>query len=107
MAKQNCWEFKKCGREINGANVDKYGICPAADNVSADGFCGGKNGGRACVYIIGTLCDGVCQMSLRNKEKACDECEFHIQLKKEHSKEMNIFAYLEYVNKDNKKLSEK
>jgi len=98
MAKQNCWEFKKCGREAGGINSDKLGVCPAAMDLQADGFCGGKNGGRACVYIIGTLCDGTCQITYKNKEKMCDTCEFYLQLKKEHPKEMTIFSYLDYIN---------
>ena len=63
MTKQNCWEFKKCGREPGGGNILKEGVCPAATFELADGFCGGKNGGRACAYIIGTLCSAdVCKI---------------------------------------------
>jgi len=103
MEKQNCWEFKKCGREVGGINADKLGVCPAASEVRADGFCGGVNGGRACMYIVGTLCDGVCQRSYKNKEKFCNECEFHATLKKEHPKEMTIFSYLDYISEKKKK----
>ena len=101
MAKQNCWEFKKCGREIGGINAEKLGVCPAASETQADGFCDGKNGGRACVYIIGTLCDGGCQISFKNKEKLCDTCEFHEQLKKDYSEKMTIFSYLEFIREKN------
>lgn len=103
MAKQNCWEFKKCGREPGGINSDELGVCPAAMDAGADGFCGGKNGGRACVYIVGTLCEDKIQKSYKEKERVCDECEFHILLKKEHPKEMTIFSYLDYINRDKKK----
>ena len=103
MVNQNCWEFKKCGRELGGINVDKLGICPAATNEQADGFCGGKNGGCACVYITGTLCDGDCQMTYESKQKMCQECDFHLQLKKEHPEEMTIFSYLDYMAKRNNK----
>jgi len=27
MAKLNCWEFMKCGREVGGKNVKELGIC--------------------------------------------------------------------------------
>jgi len=37
------------------------GVCPAATFEAADGFCEGKNGGRACVYITGTFCSGTIQ----------------------------------------------
>jgi hypothetical protein len=44
----NCWEFKKCGREPNGINVTKLGVCPAASCENVDGIHNGKNGGRCC-----------------------------------------------------------
>ena len=44
----NCWEFKKCGREPNGVNADRLGVCPAAINEDVDGLHNGKNGGRCC-----------------------------------------------------------
>ena len=25
----NCWEFKKCGRQAEGANQESKGLCPA------------------------------------------------------------------------------
>ena len=28
--KQNCWEFKKCGREQGGIKSAEFGVCPAA-----------------------------------------------------------------------------
>jgi hypothetical protein len=103
MEFQNCWEFKKCGREIGGVNVERDGLCQAAANEAADGFCGGKNGGRACVYIIGTLCDGVCQRTYKEKRPFCDNCEFHLQLKKEFPKEMTILSYLVYIERKKEK----
>lgn len=103
MKKQNCWEFKKCGREIGGINADKEGVCPAACNIDANDFCGGKNGGRACIYITGTLCDNSCQTTYQKKEKLCNQCEFYALLKKEHPEEMAIFSYFDYIIKHSKK----
>lgn len=103
MEFKNCWEFKKCGREAGGINVEKDGVCPAATEEIADGFCGGKNGGRACVYIIGTLCDGIRQKTFKGKRHFCDECEFRFQLKKEFPKEMTIISYLNYIEKKKEK----
>lgn len=91
-AKQNCWEFKKCGREPGGQNVQD-GVCPAATFTLGDGFCGGKNGGRACVYITGTFCDSKLQGTHREKEKDCQVCEFYNMLKSECKDEMNIFSF--------------
>ena len=47
--KQNCWEFHNCGREEGGARATEMGVCPAASATEADGFCDGKNGGRAMI----------------------------------------------------------
>lgn len=99
MARENCWEFKKCGREIGGVNAGRDGVCPAAGNFSADGFCDGKNGGRACIYVIGTLCDGEQWQAYENKEKRCGKCEFYQKLKREHADGMTIFSYVDYVIK--------
>ena len=32
IMKKNCWEYKKCGREVGGAKVKDLGVCPAATN---------------------------------------------------------------------------
>jgi len=61
--KINCWEFRKCGREPNGAKAAKLGICPVSIDASADGLNGGKNGGRICWVI--------------NEKPYCYHCEFH------------------------------
>ncbi len=55
MNKLNCWEFMKCGREPGGARVSEKGICRAATDTSASGLNGGKNGGRICWAIVGTI----------------------------------------------------
>lgn len=78
MAKQNCWEFKKCGREPGGAKVAELGICSAAKETRVDGTNGGKNGGRACWPISGTLCGGKAQGTFAAKLGNCMKCEFYI-----------------------------
>lgn len=97
MSKINCWEFKKCGREPGGANIDELGACPAATLAAANGFCGGKNGGRACAYITGTYCSGVIQGTSKEKEKNCECCDFYKELKKEHGSEMYVTIFSKYV----------
>ncbi|MBI5026246.1 MAG: hypothetical protein HZC12_05880 [Nitrospirae bacterium] len=97
MAKQNCWEFKKCGREPNGAKVNELGVCPAATFTATDGFCGGKNGGRACAYITGTFCAGIIQGTYREKEKNCTVCDFYKILRQEHGNEMTYLSFSTYV----------
>jgi len=76
MKKQNCWEFKHCGRQPSGANAAQLGVCPAATAASANGINSGINGGRACWAIAGTLCGGVVQGSYATKVANCMNCEF-------------------------------
>lgn len=78
--KSNCWEIKKCGREIDGAKAGELGICPAAEETRADGLNGGTNGGRACWAIAGTFCDGVAQGTFASKLATCIACDFFRQV---------------------------
>jgi len=75
--KQNCWEFKKCGRETGGNKNAELGICPAASDVRLDKTNSGKNGGRSCWVIAGTLCGGKVQGIFAQKQKNCMLCEFY------------------------------
>jgi hypothetical protein len=76
LGRQNCWEFKDCGRESGGHSVASLGVCPAASNAIADGIHGGRNGGRACWGIVGTYCAGEVQDSLAAKLHRCVGCDF-------------------------------
>ena len=75
--KQNCWEYKKCGREPNGLKAAELGVCPAAIETRTDGINSGKNGGRSCWALTGTLCGGVVQGSFAAKLGNCLKCEFY------------------------------
>lgn len=74
--KKNCWEIKKCGRELGGANADELGICPASVNSKGDGINEGKNSGRVCWAVAGTLCNGKVQGEFVHKQVSCMECSF-------------------------------
>ncbi|MFH2137654.1 MAG: two-CW domain-containing protein [Candidatus Omnitrophota bacterium] len=102
MLKQNCWEFKGCGRNINGAKSKELGVCPAAQAKEAQGFCGGTNGGRACVYICGTFCVGIVEGAQKDKEKNCVNCEFYKLLRQEEKASFNAFKYIERVKAQKK-----
>lgn len=82
----NCWEYKKCGREDT---------CKAATFELADGFLGGKNGGRACIYITGSLCNSVRYGS--PKANNCKSCGFYKILKEEHGRDMNVLAFSHFI----------
>ena len=75
--KINCWEYKKCGREPNGARVEELGVCPAAIYPHADGVNEGINGGRICWAIVGIYSCYASLSSLSQKETLCSDCEFH------------------------------
>jgi len=83
MGKLNCWEFKKCGREPGGVNVSQIGVCPAAIEASADGQNGGKNGGRICWAVTGTLCEGEVQGTSAQKRISCLICDFYELVREE------------------------
>jgi hypothetical protein len=77
MAKLNCWEFKNCGRQPGGSKAAELGICPAATDARVNGVNGGRNGGRACWAVTGTLCGGKVQGSFATKLLNCQQCEFY------------------------------
>lgn len=82
-ARQNCWEFKSCGREPGGARVTELGVCPAAQYTPADGTHGGRNAGRICWAVAGTFCGGVVQGSFAQKRATCLACSFFATVKAE------------------------
>jgi len=81
--RQNCWEFKTCGREPGGARVHEMGVCPASTATKAHGIHGGQNGGRCCWALVGTLCGGIEQNSLVAKLHQCVGCDFRTMVETE------------------------
>jgi hypothetical protein len=75
--KANCWEFMQCGREPGGDFVDELGVCPAAEDPAFGGINEGKNGGRACWAVSGTLCLGRVQEGFSSKQCDCERCDFY------------------------------
>jgi hypothetical protein len=85
--KQNCWEFKKCGRIPGGEKAAELGECPASTKTTANGVNGGKKGGRICWAIAGTFCGGKVQGTYAYEIPTCMNCEF---LKKVRFEEFHI-----------------
>lgn len=83
MLKENCWEFKKCGRQPGGAKVGELGLCPASTDALAEGVNGGKKGGRLCWAVTGTFCGGKVQGTFAQKQLSCMTCEFFKKVKEE------------------------
>lgn len=88
--KQNCWEYKRCGRQPQGANTRAMGVCPAAIEETLDGVHGGTNAGRACWVVAGTLCGGTVQGTFGAKYLSCEKCDFYQQTR---SEERTHFQY--------------
>lgn len=76
VAKLNCWEFKKCGRQPGGRNALELGVCPAVTDKELDGLHGGENAGRACWLVAGTMCNGEIQGTFAQKYGNCERCDF-------------------------------
>ncbi len=85
MSTQNCWEFKKCGREPGGAKAAEMGVCPASIETRTNGIHHGSNGGRSCWAVTGTFCGGKVQGSFATKLVSCMECEFFKMVGKEEA----------------------
>jgi hypothetical protein len=81
--KKNCWEVKNCGRQLGGKKVKELGICPASMEARLDGIHNGKNAGRSCWVVAGTLCGGAEQGTFAKKFHSCETCEFYETVKKE------------------------
>jgi len=96
MAKKNCWEITKCGREQDGSKASELGVCPAATSSQYDGINGGTNAGRFCWAVENTHCVG--STPYAKKLLNCIECDF---FKKVQDEESNNFVMLpSKLNKD-------
>ncbi|MEZ5398986.1 MAG: hypothetical protein R2729_04900 [Bryobacteraceae bacterium] len=88
---QNCWDFKKCGRQPGGSRAADLGICPASVDTRVDGLNGGGNGGRICWALSGTLCGGKVQGTFAQKLAHCRECDFYQKVHTEQGKAVQSF----------------
>lgn len=88
MARQNCWEVTRCGRQPGGHKEAELGTCPASVESRADGINGGRNGGRACWALAGTLCRGEVQGSFATKLANCMQCSFYLQVAEEEGADL-------------------
>lgn len=85
--KKNCWEFKNCQQLQDPAHQNSAGLCPAFLEAKLDGVHGGKNGGRSCWAVAGTMCNGDLEGSYYQKKKNCTECEFYQSVMAEEGEE--------------------
>ena len=71
MTDKNCWEFKKCGRELGGIKVKDLGVCPA-----------NPSHGRDCWVVAGTFCGGKIQGTNAQKHATCMVCDWYKEVKR-------------------------
>ena len=94
---KNCWEFMDCGREPGGINSKKLGICPAASSNKFDGINNGKNAGRYCWHVAGTLCKGKIQGTFAEKYGDCLACPFYFRIHKDEITNQNDLCKIEEI----------
>lgn len=87
MGKENCWDVMKCGRELNGVNTTKYGLCPATQSSVFDGVNMGTRGGRFCWGVAGTYCKGYAAGNYAQKLANCINCKFLKQVIREEGRD--------------------
>ncbi len=83
MVKINCWEFMNCERQPDGGKISELGLCPASTMEKSDGLNEGKNGGRACWALTGTLCGSKVQGAFATKIRNCMKCDFYKRVQSE------------------------
>jgi hypothetical protein len=81
-------------RQAGGVNVSALGICPATVETRLDTIHGGKNAGRACWVVAGTLCQGKVQGTFAQKFQNCETCEFYLSVKKEEFPQFTFASVL-------------
>ena len=94
MGKLNCWEAKKCGREIGGSKTGELGVCPTAMESRLAGTHDGKFAGRACWIVAGTLCGGKEQGTFAQKYHNCEKCDFYQHVKREEGPKFKLSIIL-------------
>jgi hypothetical protein len=94
MVKLNCWQYKRCGREVGGSKVKELGICPASTQQLLNGVHSGENAGRACWVVAGTFCGGKVQGTFAKKFENCEQCEFYNLVKQEEGLKFKVSSRL-------------
>jgi hypothetical protein len=86
----NCWEYKNCGQEPGGKNVESHGVCPVTIQSKYDMVNGGKNGGRLCWFVDNTFCNNERQGSFLEKFEHCSKCDFFLLVQKQQGRHLVV-----------------
>lgn len=87
--KINCWEFAGCGKEHPSFQ------CPAYSEQRLHGIHGGRNAGRACWSVPGTMCGDEVQGAGREKQPTCGQCDFYLCVRDEEADALLALHILE------------
>lgn len=99
MEKYNCWELLECGRQEGGKKVSELGICPATQAGKGSGMNEGKQGGRICWAIAGTLCGEKVQGVFAQKRETCRMCPVYLLVKSEEGEKFQELLPEQKVDK--------
>ena len=99
--KTNCWEENQCGREPGGTMAEKRGPCPVPLFTQADGFLGGENGGRACLFVVNRLNEVERKCACSQSSDTCEKCSFYKKLKKKYKKSFTEFFFVKFIQNAN------
>jgi hypothetical protein len=89
--KLNCWDYKKRCKEMNSRS-NSNNLCPAKNEVIANGLNGGINGGRMCWVIMDAHCK-------KKNQTDCFQCEFQYKVIAEEGLLNNCNAIGTYLGK--------
>ncbi len=104
MKKQNCWEFMKCGKGASRDGRRRKQTCPAALEERLDGVNEGKNAGRSCWVVSGTLGRNGNQGSIAGKIATCGGCDFfNLVMREEYPNIVPISSLLARLNGDKRR----
>jgi hypothetical protein len=96
--KKNCWEFKSDLQESGKESKEGCSQCPVPQLTNYDGINGGKNGGRVCWLITGTLCSEDVQLTYSHKLGTCRKCDFYLTVEKEEGSKLCLpIDVVEYI----------
>ena len=89
--REDCWEYMQCGREPGGHNTAELGACAATTDSRFDGVNGGRNAGRCCWGVAGTLCNGKRDGKFVEKFGDCLKCPFYLEVQKREGVLFELF----------------
>jgi hypothetical protein len=82
-----------------GAKITEHDVCPAATASSNNGLNRGRNGGRICWAIAGTLCDAKVTGTHAKEKFSCMNCDFFKLVSKEEKIDEYVILTPTQLNK--------